>query len=682
MFAPANQASFTLAIEGLDHDFKVLGFTGREALNQPYAFDVELVSEQPDLALESLMHKPVFLQLSATGSGVHGLIYRAGQGDAGKRLSHYEITIRPQLAYLEHSINQRIFQNQTVEQIIEQVLEAHGILGTAYQFHLGAVYPARNYCVQYDESDLHFIQRLCEEEGIHYHFQHSRDGHILAFGDDQTGFPKLAPTAYQQDSGMVADEPVIKRFNLRTQTRTTRVTRRNYDFEKPSTKLESAAETTFMPDLEDYDYPGRFTQQEHGKQLTNRALERQRSDYELVEGRSDQPSLVSGHFLALSNHPKSEWNDLWLINEVRHEGKQPQVLEESVSSDTTELKDDFDHGYRNVFIATPWAVIHRPPLRHPRPRILGSQSAVVTGPQGQEIHCDEYGRVKVVFHWDRAGIVDDKSSCWLRVASSWAGAKYGSGVTPRIGMEVLVSFLEGDPDQPLISGCLYHKENSVPYPLPANKTISTFKSLSSPGGAGFNELRVEDKKAQEQIFIHAERDWDQEIEHDQKITVLNERHDTVTANSYSEFKAEEHRTTHADRKVEIKTDDHLSVGQDQHIKLGVAQLSHAGSEIHIQAGQKIVIEAGAEITLKAGPSFITISASSIKAVGPTIRLNAGGSPSSGRGATPVLPGQVETADSAEAGRLLTIAQGNALLREKPVCLVCAAAEQEARKDAV
>ncbi|NRH29972.1 hypothetical protein FEZ62_20350 [Pseudomonas sp. MS19] len=177
---------------------------------------------------------------------------------------------------------------------------------------------------------------------------------------------------------MVADEPVIKRFNLRTQTRTTRVTRRDYDFEKPSTKLESAAETTFMPDLEDYDYPGRFTQQEHGKQLTSRALERQRSDYELVEGRSDQPSLVSGHFLALSNHPKSEWNDLWLINEVRHEGKQPQVLEESVSSDTTQLKDDFDHGYRNVFIATPWAVIHRPPLRHPRPRILGSQSAVVT----------------------------------------------------------------------------------------------------------------------------------------------------------------------------------------------------------------------------------------------------------------------------------------------------------------
>ena len=204
-------------------------------------------------------------------------------------------------------------------------------------------------------------------------------------------------------------------------------------------------------------------------------------------------------------------------------------------------------GYRNHFTATPWTVSFRPALDHPKPRILGSQSAVVTGPPGEEIHCDEYGRVKVQFFWDRHGQADDKTSCWLRVSSSWAGDQYGAIAIPRVGMEVLITFLEGDPDQPLITGCLYHKENAVPYELPANKTRSVFKTLSSPGGGGYNELRIEDRKGAEQIYVHAQRDWDQNIEHDQKIRVGHERHDTSEANSYSEFRAEEHRTTHGRR---------------------------------------------------------------------------------------------------------------------------------------
>ncbi|MBP5101059.1 type VI secretion system tip protein TssI/VgrG, partial [Pseudomonas protegens] len=205
---------------------------------------------------------------------------------------------------------------------------------------------------------------------------------------------------------------------------------------------------------------------------------------------------------------------------------------------------------------------------HPKPRIRGSQSAKVSGPKNEEIHTDAYGRVKVQFHWDRLGQGDDNSSCWLRVSSAWAGAWYGGLAIPRVGMEVLVTFLEGDPDQPLITGCLYHKEHVVPYPLPEHKTRSTFKTLSSPGGGGFNELRIEDKKGAEQIFIHAQRDWDEHIEHDQKIRVGNERHDTVQANSYSEFKAEEHHTVHRDRKVEARSDDHLTVGTTQHLQIG------------------------------------------------------------------------------------------------------------------
>ncbi|MGY4664784.1 type VI secretion system tip protein VgrG [Pseudomonas chlororaphis] len=679
MFAPANQTHFSLTVEGLENDLQVLSFTGREAISQPFAFEVELVSAQAALDLESLLHKPAFLQLAQNGTGIHGQIYRVAQGDSGKRLTRYSVTIRPHLAYLAHRINQRIFQNLTVPKIIGQVLEEHGIQSNAYQFQLGSIYPERNYCVQYDESDLHFIQRLCEEEGIHYHFQHSADSHKIVFGDDQTVFPKLAPVAYQQDSGMVANDPVIKRFDLRLEARTSRTTRRDYDFEKPRLTLESDAKSELKPDLEDYDYPGRFVDRERGKHLAKRALERHRSDYRLAEGKSDQPLLVSGHFLALSEHPKAQWNDLWLLTEIVHEGKQPQVLEESVTSDTTALKDDFHQGYRNRFQATPWDVPNRPPLLHPKPRILGSQSAVVTGPKGEEIHCDQYGRVKVQFHWDREGQSDDKTSCWLRVSSAWAGAQYGGIAIPRIGMEVLVTFLEGDPDQPLISGCLYHKENVVPYELPANKTRSTFKTLSSPGGGGYNELRIEDKKGQEQIFLHAQRDWDENVEHDQKIRVGNERHDTVEANSYSEFKAEEHHTVHADRKVEARASDHLTVGVNQHIKIGTGQFIEAGQEIHFDSGLKIVLEAGSELTLKGGGSFVKIDASGVTLSGPVVNVNSGGAPGSGSGAAPLLPGPLQPADTDKAGQLLISAQRQALMQKKPICAICEAAKLAAQK---
>ncbi|HEJ1611077.1 TPA: type VI secretion system tip protein VgrG, partial [Pseudomonas aeruginosa] len=545
----------------------------------------------------------------------------------------------------------------TVPRIVALILEEHGILADAYRFQLGTRYPEREYCVQYDESDLHFVQRLCAEEGIHFHFRHSAEAHLLVFGDDQTVFPRLGrPTAYVHDSGLVADEPVIKRFSLRLASRTTRTTRRDYDFEKPRLLLEAgnrpAADAPAEPDLEDYDYPGRFVDRQRGKLLSQRALERHRADRRLGEGVSDQPLLVSGHFLEIAEHPRAEWNDLWLLTEVFHQGKQPQVLEENVTSDMSASTDDFRQGYRNRFLATPWEVFFRPPLEHPKPRVLGSQTAVVTGPPGEEIHCDRYGRVRVQFHWDREGQGDDKSSCWLRVASGWAGNGYGGIVIPRVGMEVLVDFLEGDPDQPLVSGCVYHAAHPVPYELPANQTRSVFKSLSSPGGGGYNELRIEDRKGQEQIFVHAQRDWDENIEHDQKIRVGHERHDTVEANSYSEFKAEEHHTVHGERKVELKADDHLTVGDSQHMKLGRAYLAKAGREIHLKAGQRMVIEADSELTVKAGGSFIRLDASGIAISGPLARINAGGAPGSGSGIAIKMPLTPGAADADVAGRPL------------------------------
>ncbi|MBG6513757.1 type VI secretion system tip protein VgrG [Pseudomonas aeruginosa] len=674
MFNPANQTHFSLTLDGLRHDLQVLAFNGHEGISRPYRFELELVGERAGLDLETFLHRPAFLAFTPQGQGVHGLVYGAAQGDAGKRLTRYRLTLVPHLAYLAQRNNQRIFQHLTVPQIVALVLEEHGILADAYRFQLGTRYPEREYCVQYDESDLHFVQRLCAEKGIHFHFRHSAEAHLLVFGDDQTVFPRLGrPTAYVHDSGLVADEPVIKRFSLRLASRTTRTTRRDYDFEKPRLLLEAgnrpAADAPAEPDLEDYDYPGRFVDRQRGKLLSQRALERHRAARRLGEGVSDQPLLVSGHFLEIAEHPRAEWNDLWLLSEVFHEGKQPQVLEENVTSDTSASTDDFQQGYRNRFLATPWEVFFRPPLEHPKPRVLGSQTAVVTGPPGEEIHCDRYGRVRVQFHWDREGQGDDKSSCWLRVASGWAGNGYGGIVIPRVGMEVLVDFLEGDPDQPLVSGCVYHAAHPVPYELPANQTRSVFKSLSSPGGGGYNELRIEDRKGQEQIFVHAQRDWDENIEHDQKIRVGHERHDTVEANSYSEFKAEEHHTVHGERKVELKADDHLTVGDSQHVKLGRAYLARAGREIHLKAGQKMVIEADSELTVKAGGSFIRLDASGIAISGPLARINAGGAPGSGSGIAIKMPRVPGMADQDSSGAPPEAVAAN-LPPRQPVCEEC------------
>jgi type VI secretion system secreted protein VgrG len=673
MFAAANSAHISLSIQGISSDLQVLAFEGHEALNQPYEFVIELVSQDPQLDLQALLNQPAFLAFGPEGCGVHGLVHAIEQGDSGKRLTRYSISLQPQLAYLQHRHNQRIFQHLSVPQIIAQLLEEYGIAQGAYRFQLGSVYPARDYCTQYDESDLHFIQRLCEEEGISFHFQHSENAHALVFGDDQTVFRKLPPLDYQQDSGLAAEHAVVRAFNVRLATRSTQASTRDYDFQKPRLTLQATQSSAFQPSLEVYDFPGRFTERERGKHLAKRALERLRSDYSLAEGRSDA-RLASGHFLSLQQHPSAPLNDLWLLREVWHEGKQPQVLEESVTDfiggnrdgQATD-SDDFHQGYRNRFSATPWADPFRPARQHAKPQVLGSQTAVVTGPQGEEIHCDQYGRVKVQFHWDREGQGDDKTSCWLRVASSWAGDRYGGIAIPRVGMEVLVSFLEGDPDQPLVTGCLYHKEHVAPYDLPAHKTRSVFKTLSSPGGGGYNELRIEDRKGQEQIYLHAQKDWDENVEHDQKIRVGHERHDTVEANSYSELKAEEHRTTHADRKVEIRANDHLTVASRQHVKLGSGQFFETGSEIHYHAGSKVVIEAGMELTAKGGGSWLKLDPSGVTLSGATIKINSGGAPGSGSGIQilgPVIPG---AADADKAGAVLTPSQICALKHTPPFC---------------
>ncbi|MGF6098931.1 type VI secretion system tip protein VgrG [Pseudomonas sp. 18175] len=563
MFAPANQSAFNLTLDGVASDLRVYTFKGSEALSQPYCFDLELVSEQPDLDLESLLHHPVYLSFDDQGRGVHGLVYRVAQGDCGRRLTRYQISLVPQLAYLKHRSHQRIFQQQTVPQIIEQVLVDQG---DCIEFRLSGTYPKREYCVQFGESDLAFIQRLCAEQGIHYHFQHSAERHLLVFGDDQTVFLQTdQPTPYTPGSGLVAGTPAIKGFAVQLQTRTTAINLRDYDLRKPRPQLESAVSSEQLPRLEEQGYPGHFSDRAHGKYLAQRALERHRSDYRIAHGSGDEPALVSGRFFKLSGHPREEWNDLWLVTQITHEGKQPQVLEEAVID---AADGDFRQGYRNQFAATPWDVIFRPSLPElPRPSMAGYQNAVVTGPAGSEIHCDEYGRVKVQLAWDRTGEPSDHSSCWLRVASGWAHDRYGAVLIPRVGMEVLVGFVNGDMDMPVVVGCLPNAETRVPLDLPADKTRSIFRSRSSPGGGGHNELRIEDRKGAEEIYLHAQRNWTQDVLNDQRVTV--------------------------------------------------------GRAIQIGAGQSVVIDAGASVMIQAGGHSISISAAGIFS---SVPIELGGAP--------------------------------------------------------
>ena len=663
MFAPANQPRFTLTVDGDQNDLKVLEFTGKEAISQPYRFDLELVSDRPDIKLENLLHRQAFLSLDAQGSGIHGQIYRVGQGDSGKRLTRYQVSLVPNLAYLSHRINQRIFQHKSVPAIIEAVLKSHGILmGAGFHFQLGSDYPEREYCVQYAESDLAFIQRLCAEIGIHYHFEHSPEGHLLVFGDDQTVFPRLPePIPYLPDTGMAAQAPVIKRFNVRLETRTTAVTLRDYDFTKPRLDLESRVDSQQLPALEAYHFPGQFSDRDHGKDLAQRTLERHNADYRQAAGRGDESALVSGHFLRLADHPRQAWNDLWLITEIEHHGRQPQVLEESAPGDNP---DDFQ-GYCNTFLATPWDVPFRAPLGPEKPRMLGYQPAVVTGPVDSEIHCDEFGRVKVQLAWDRDGQLNEHSSCWLRVATGWAHEQYGSVLIPRVGMEVLVGFIDADADKPLVMGCLPNAATPPPLDLPADKTRSIFRSQSSPGGGGYNELRIEDRKGAEEIYLRAQRNWTQHVLNDQQVQVDNQRNIIVTGTARHELKADEQRITHGQRQAEVKLDDHLVVMGDRHIRVS-SQALNASQQFHVRAGQQVVIDGGASATIQAGGQWINIGPGGIFS---SVPIQVGGGLMPSMTAAPVSPDTPFKLLVAPVA-LLSAAQIMSLQSDAPFCEEC------------
>jgi type VI secretion system secreted protein VgrG len=335
-------------------------------------------------------------------------------------------------------------------------------------------------------------------------------------------------------------------------------------------------------------------------------------------------------------------NRVWLISEVSHRGDQPGVLEHESPSDR-------GMRYNAAFSAIPSETRFVPECKHKKVKVDGVQCAIVTGPVGEEIYPDQYGRVKVQFFWDRLGQADANTTCWIRVSQGWAGSQFGMMAIPRIGQEVLVSFLEGDPDRPLITGRVYNELLMPPYALPEHKTRTVFKSMSTPGKEderrGFNELRIEDEKGEEEIYLHGEKDVNVFVKNDWKEHIGHDFHTKIDNSSYLETMGETHEILHSKRKIEIQANDNRTIQGDMLEKIDNKWLIEVGDEYHLKSGMKIILDAGTEFTIKSGDSFIKLDPGGVKIVGPAVDINSGGSPGNGTPSAPELPDETKGAEA-------------------------------------
>ena len=640
----ANTAWFTLNLNGRT-DFAVYSFSGSEAVCKPYEFTVELVHPSSREDITSFIGTPALLHIrdrSGQARPVHGLVREMRRLRRGNHLTHYQCVVVPRLWFLGSRQNHRIFQHKNVPDIITHILEEQNFTGEAFAFKCFHDYPVREYCVQYGESDLHFISRLCEEEGIYYYFEHSETGHCLCFSD-MPGGPRIngeSDLRYFPGSGQTADTAVISRATLRSQSVSDRATLRDWKFLTPSSILEgSTDEPDFLKaptapgvDAEIYAYPHIHQTDSEAERYADIQLLRQLAFQTWLEAESDVSRFLPGFTFSLHNHDLERLNAGWWITGVTHHGEQPQVLEHEAP----------DRGmlYASSITAIPENVRYIPETAHHKNRIMGTQTALVTGLDGEEIYPDKYGRVKVQFFWDREGTRDENTSCWIHASQDWAGTEFGTQAIPRVGHEVIVSFLEGDPDRPVITGRAYHGGNMPPYELPDHKTRTVLRSMSSPGDdgpRGFNELRIEDKADEEEIYIHAEKDVNIHVKNDWKKHILRDRHQAVEHNAYDETKGETHVSLKDQRKTELFSDDHLTIHADSHARVEQQWLMKAGAELHIETGQRMLLEAGSELTVKAGGSWLKVDAAGVRIQGGRLDIMGNGKAGKGTPSSPTLP---------------------------------------------
>lgn len=641
-----NTSRFTLTIKGIEDELRVIEFNGREGISRPSIFTIKTACENFDLDFDAILQQPAQLMIDDPDSPryVNGIIHAMGiDNPIGDRFSAYSFELVPKCILLLYRINLKIFQNLTAEGIIQQVLENAELTADDFTFKITTELPTRVYCTQYEESDLDFIQRLMAEDGLHYFFEHTEEKCVMVINDSHYSFPPVPQTPeieYKRKSGQLITDYFIYEFYAGAVAQPNTVVYRDYNFERPKQDLE-IKETAEGSDsaLEVYQHNVPYRTPEMGKQKAKTAIKAYQSIKRTGDGLSNDIYLSAGHFFMLENYDDDQYNHHWLMTDVWHQGTQDQVLEELAGAGGS--------GYANNFKATPRDHVFKTQPLAPKPKIRGAQTAFVTGPEGEEIYCDKYGRVKVQFHWDRDGKNDENSSCWIRVKQPLAGNKWGDLIIPRIGTEVLVKFINGDPDQPIIMGCLYNGKDKPPYKLPDHKTRTTFKTNSSPGGDGFNEIRLEDKKGNEEVFIHAQKDLDIQVKNDKRETIGNERHLTVDNNSYEHVKGEYHQKIDGNYTLKVGQDIHTIIGDSLHGSTGNKYSIQAGNEIHIKAGDKVVIDAGVELTLKGGGSQAKINPSGVHFKAPKIKVS--GTPGSGSGVNIQEPNVAVEADKDKAG---------------------------------
>ncbi|MGK4333963.1 type VI secretion system tip protein TssI/VgrG [Lonsdalea quercina] len=613
---------FTVKVGALpDTTFAVVDFELSEALNQPFALSLNLASSQPGIDFGAVLDQPCELLLWYGGElqrRVSGIVSRFAQGDTGFRRTRYQAEVRPALWRLGLRTNARIFQTQKPDAIIGTLLEEAGI--TDFAFALRHEHAVREYCVQYRESDLAFINRLAAEEGLFYFHEFEAGKHRVVFADDAGALTKGPELFFNLATQGLSEGAYVRRFRYAEAVSTAEVELKDYSFKTPAYGLPHKKTSNELAhqreSYQHFDYPGRFKQDPSGKAFTGYRLDALRADAITGVGESNAAELRPGSTFTLTEHPNPAYNLAWQVVAVTHSGQQPQALEEESGGEPTTLSNSFEV----VKATTTW----RAAMPY-KPMVDGPQIATVVGPAGEEIYCDKFGRVKLQFPWDRYGASDDQSSCWVRVSQGWAGGQYGLIAIPRIGHEVVVSFLEGDPDQPIITGRTFHATNLSPYPLPAHRTRTTLRSKTHKG-QGFNELSFEDATDNEEIFIHAQKNM--------AIRVLNSKDERVDYNRTTSVGHDEELVIANNRKVTVEgNQDHKITGHnltltegDHGIQVKGDLAQKVSGVFSVDSNGDLTLQSGNKLTLRVGGSFIVIHAGGVDIKGPAINLNSGGSP--------------------------------------------------------
>lgn len=625
-------------------------FSGDEGLSQLFNFQFTMLSKREDITPKDLVGQHVALAIRGDNYEprfFNGYVSSLTAGSVSIRgFREYYAEVVPWLWFLSRRSNCRIFQEKTTKDIITQVFDDLGF--SDFEFDIGGTDVTWEYCVQYRETDLNFVSRLMEQLGFFYFFRQEADRHIMVISDKISAYKDVIEKEVAFNTGNISQDH-ISRWTHSYSFRSGKWAHADYNFKTPTNILRSNTNTiidsSLSGNLEIYDYPGEYATKAEGDALIRVRMEEEEVPYEVVRGESTCRSFTPGGKFKLTVHSfASESKSPYVFTQVNHFATSNQYIAGADGEET----------YSNTFTCIPGSVVFRPPRTTPKPSIAGPQTAVVVGPSGEEIHTDEYGRVKVQFHWDRVGAADDKASCWIRVAQTMAGKGFGAMFLPRVGHEVVVEFLEGDPDRPLVVGSVYNAENGTPYTLPDEKTKSGIKTLSSTGGGGFNEIRFEDKKGEEQVFFHAEKNQDVRVKENSFEWTGKERHLIVTESQFEKVETDKHLTVVGDQNEKVDGTVSLEAGGDLQEKVGGNFGHESGGEIHLKSGSAIILEASSQISLKVGGNFIDIGPSGVTIKGTMVLINSGGSAGSGSGASPEAATEPTEADNAEAGELSEI----------------------------